>query len=248
MTTRLGLFTLLGLLTLSSAACSTTSNAPGEDDATTDEPTITAQKKCTPAAYNTALVRYKAAVEHSKAYLRGDLCHDGTMISDIANDLGAAVASCGDFKNVIKTSPWAAPARTVLTGNLALPALDGRLDAASLDGLSSSLVGITVWGPAPGAYGNTSKIAFRAGGDATLSVLGFDDQGMAVWRDAEARWSLGSARGGSLDLTLSVAGIVTVYTLKAEIVDAPYQHLPSFVLTPAASGDRFTSLPSECDA
>jgi hypothetical protein len=238
---------LLALLSMTTAACAA-SSVPAEDDAAADDAALTAKTKCSQPAYDAAFAHYKSAVEHSKARLRGAVCDDGTMLSDIAADLGAAVASCGQFKTVLAQSKWAAPARDALAGNLALPALDGRLDADSLAGLGESLPGTTVYGPAPGVYGNMSKITFQPGGAAIASSLDVPDDGSAPrWKDAPARWSLGTAHGGAITVTITVGGEATAYTLKMERALAPYDHLPEFVLTPDA-GDAYRSLPSECEA
>jgi len=151
--------------------------------------TATASASCYATAYNDGLAHYKKAVADAKARAAKQICEgsddgdDGT-IYNISNESDLAVKSCAAFQKVIDTSIYAKPTRDTLAGNLVLPYLSGKLTAAgSWSGLGAALVGNTVWGPAPGAYGNMSKIVFDAGGKATVSKL--DTSGNeAIWIDS----------------------------------------------------------------
>lgn len=235
------LLSAFGLLSvvLSAAACTAESaDAPADDPESDEAAVVTARQQCSRAAYDQAFAHYKAAVDHAKARARGDVCGDGTMLSEIASDLGKSVAACGQFESIIATSKWAQPVRDALKGNLALPTVTGKLKAKDLTGLKDALPGTTVFGPAPGVYGNMSKITFAANGEATLSRLSVSDDGNARWTDAPAKWSLKSAKV----LSITSGGRTTELTIEAEPGGIDYHFVPK-------TGDEdFRSMPSECEA
>ena len=234
-------------------ACSATTEAPTQgDDLGSEEPEmVSAKAQCSKASYEKAFQSYKTAVDNAKLRARGDVCGDGTMLHDIANDLGNAVTTCGQFKSIIATSKWAAPVRNALKGNLGLAALDGRLQAKdSFQGLAASLAGTTVFGPAPGVYGNMSKITFAAGGAATLSRLDVSDDGTPSWNDTPATYKV---QGAEITVTVGAAGskdvTTTTYRISVESYgQGVYENLPAFLLKPTTAGDDFRSMPSECEA
>jgi hypothetical protein len=248
---RTSLFAVFAILSTTALACSATTEAspPDGDDAESEDAIVTAKKACTTAGYDAAFAKYKAAVDHSKARLGGAVCDEGTTQWEIASDLAAAVASCGKFEDILATSRWAQPARDALKGNLALPLLEGKLqirDAAgkvTFKGLAESLAGATMYGPAPGVYGNISKIAFGANGSATLSHMELPDDGMPIWQSAPATFSIGAPKAdGSIEITITSGGTSTSYDLSK-----PESH-PELLMKPKAGGDEFRSMPSECEA
>lgn len=243
----LGLF---GVLASCAMACaSPTESADADSDpASSEDAVVTARTQCSTAAYNKAFAHYKKAVAGAK--LRAtDVCSDGAMLYDIAGELASAVSTCGQFKTVIATSQWAQPVRDALKGNLALASVDGRLaikDAngkVSLAGLDKALPGTTVFGPAPGVYGNMSKITFAAGGVATVANLQLSDDGQASWKNTPARYKVGALVDGAVEITIESGGRSTVYKASPEPGNA-YELL----LKPKAGGDEFRSMPSECEA
>lgn len=238
---RRDLVSVFGLLSLvvSAAACTAEPADGASDDPESDEAAVVAaRQQCSRDAYDKAFAHYKAAVDHAKARARGDVCGDGTMLSEIATDLGKAVSTCGQFESIIATSKWAAPVRDALKGNLALPTLTGKLKAKDLAGLKEALPGHTVFGPAPGVYGNMSKITFAANGDATISRLSISDDGNARWSDAPARWSV----KGTNVLSITSGGTTTELTITAEANGVDYH------LQPKTGDEDFWSMPSECEA
>jgi hypothetical protein len=242
------LLAVLALLSTTALACSATTEEGAPDDSAESEDAITAKKSCTPAAYDTAFAKYKAAVTHSKARLAGAVCDEGSTQWEIASDLSAAVASCAKFEEILTTSRWAQPARDALKGNLALPLLQGKLrvrDAAgkvAFTGLADSLAGTTMYGPAPGVYGNMSKITFGANGAATLSHMELPDDGNPIWRDTPATVTIGAAKAdGSIEITIKTSAGSTSYELSQ-----PEAH-PELLMKPKADGEEFRSMPSECD-
>jgi len=252
---RIHFMSLAGLLALAAGsivACAAPTDTEGTSDPAGDEPeVVSAQKACSKQSYNAAFVRYKAAVDHAKARARGDVCGEGTMLSDIGSDLGTAVATCGQFQGVIATSKWAQPVRDALKGNLALAALDGRLTVKDpsgklvMTGLREALAaGVTIFGPAPGAYGNMSKIAFTSGGKATVSRLDVSGDGMPSWKDSSATYTVSGTT-----ITVVEGGKSTTYEIAPESYGAGiYEHLPAFLLKPKGGGDDFRTMPSECEA
>lgn len=236
------------------AACAPAPQAEPEPDLAGDEPeVVAARSECARDDYDAAFLHYKTAIDHAKERARGDACSEGTTLLDIASDLGAAVARCSRFEGIIASSRWAEPARRELRGNLALAALTGKLRANEgsgrvvIEGASGALAsGVTLFGPSPGAYGNTSKLAFRAGGAATFSKLEVGDDELPTWSDVEASWSLAEARDGEIEVTLTMGRAPTRYRFTAAPRPAPYEAAPAFVLVPIEGGDALDSMPSEC--
>lgn len=246
---------------VSAFACAApTEGASGEEGSTDEAAVNSAKKTCTTQAYDQAFAHYKRAVDGAKVHLRGDICDVGATEFEIASALGAAVATCGKFEEIIKTSQWAAPARDALKTNVALSLVDGTIhvkDAAgktTWTGLAAGLEGKTLWGPAPGAYGNISKLEMRGAGEATYSRLTLDDNdGMPRWNSSPARYALGAPKAdGSVDVTVTVGGASTVYELRLQAPGGDYPldpHVPLLDLKPkAADGEALSNMPSECEA
>lgn len=233
-----GTFGLLSLVFAAAACTAAPADGPSDDPESDEAAVVAARQQCSPAAYNQAFAHYKGAVDHAKARARGDVCGDGTMLSEIASDLGKAVSTCGQFESIIATSKWAQPVRDALKGNLALPTLTGKLKAKDLSGLKEALPGNTVFGPAPGVFGNMSKITFAADGKATVSRLSVSDEGEARWSDAPATWSLKAANV----IAITSEGRTTELTITAEPGAVEYR------LKPKSGDEDFWSMPSECEA
>ena len=214
-------------------------------DSPDDALTATASASCSATAYNDGLAHYKKAVAAAKERAAKNICDEGPdgssgMIYTISGESDAAVKSCAAFQKVIDTSIYAKPIRDSLAGNLVLPYLTGKLTAAgSWAGLSDALPGNTVWGPAPGAYGNMSKIVFAAGGKATVSKLNTEGE-KAIWVDSAGTWS---ATAGAV--TITVDGKATTY--KVDLA-TDFGVVDFFFKNTADETDRFDSLPSECEA
>lgn len=245
----------VSLFASSLVACAAPAGSEGEgDEANESQDAISSPAStCSKAAYDAGFKRYKAAVDRSKLRASGHACDEvGATLGEIAGELLAATKSCGDFRNVVATSKWAQPVRTALKGNLALAAADGRLELrnaagkATFRGLAEALPGVTLFGPAPGAYGNMSKITFAANGAATLSRLEFPQDnadGMPAWKDGPAKWSVGAVHGNSIDLSVTVGTKTTVYVLTV-----PADGDLDMVFSPKSGGDEFRAMPSECEA
>jgi hypothetical protein len=242
-------FAITTLLTLATTALACTAPAEQDDGASSEEAAISEGNSCSPQQRAAGQAQYKSGVDRAKAYLRDEACDDATL-HDILNDLGKAVSTCSDFRNVIATSPWAVPARKALDGNLSLAALTGKLkvkDAGgkyAWTGLSESLVGVTMFGPALGVYGNNSKITFRANGAGIISRLEIGDEGAATWTDSPMSYRINSPNGAAVGITITEGAKVTSYSL----VEAPLDERPLFELKGPGERDTFTSLPEECSA
>ena len=130
----------------------------------------------------------------------------------------AATAACGAFQAIIKISPWAAPIRKELAKNLVLAQLTGELDPTTYKGIEAALAkGVTLWGPAPGVYGNMSKLELGANGKGKLHTLNIDDDGKATWSAKDATYTVGGDVGGAIGITVTSGGIALVegeYTLE----------------------------------
>jgi hypothetical protein len=192
---------------------------PEEDPAATDDVVSHAKASCSASQYNAAFASYKKAVDDAKRYRRGERCdHEkperSLYLRDIVGDLDASVKACGQFREVIATSRWAEPVRELLGGTLDLAALTGKFqvrdesEKATWQGLDRALTDVTIYGPAPGAYGNMSKITFHGYGMAQLDELDFREEGESYepyWNTFWARYVIGRpAADGSIPVIVTV--------------------------------------------
>lgn len=229
-------------------ACSQNASSGSTDDATVGDESALVGSSCSPAAYNKALVRYKAAVSAAKRHAT-DSCGTDTYLSTIATEASAAVAECAAFSNVIKTSPWAQPIRTELADSgLVLAQLTGDFNAKDYSGLKASLEkGATMWGPAPGVYGNMSRLEFGANGKVKAWTLNLDDNtGAATWSSQDGTYTVGGVSGDTAGISVTVGGISVDYDLKASSENG----YPDFTLSPIgdAPAENHTAYKSECEA
>jgi hypothetical protein len=186
------------LLALPIVGCAASAEPDDQDPATADAAVSSAS--CGSAKYNQALTHYKAAVAKSKQRARDGACGGDAgeaTLADIASEAQKAITTCGDFKKVISTSPWAGALREELRGSLAYPLLTGALDPAKAASVAAALDGATMFGPAPGVYGNVGKLVFEANGRGKMGILILSDDGMPSWGHTDMRWSVES-RGGAL--------------------------------------------------
>ncbi|MBX3226114.1 MAG: hypothetical protein KIT84_28930 [Labilithrix sp.] len=235
-------------------ACSQEAGTDSDAEPTGGDEAAVVGLSCSPAAYNAGLVHYKAAVAAAKRHAIDACMEDNSDLGVIAKEAAAATATCAAFKTVIKLSPWAAPIRKELADNLVLAELTGDLTikdasgAYTYEGLEAALAkGVTLWGPAPGVYGNMSKLSLGANGEGKLHTLNIDDDGNATWSSTDVTYRVGGAAGDSVPLTVSITGGISVdYDLKA----TRSFDVPDFELTPIgdAPADDFTAFKSECEA
>jgi hypothetical protein len=223
--------------------------AAGDENAITDRSPV----QCSSSEYAAGLALYKQAVDGAKTFLGGDVCEDGAMRWDVAESAARAVKACGQFEDVVATSPWAKPVRDALANNLALPALTGELrvrDASgrvAWTGLADVLPGKTMYGPAPGVYGNISKITFGEGGRATLAALDFETDDLPEWVETPATYRIGGIQAdGSIEIVIEgqSGGPVEYYLYE---VKPEGRSAPTFTLE-AGEHAYFDSFPSECEA
>jgi len=109
-----------------------------------------------------------------------------------------------------------------------------------------------MWGPAPGVYGNMSKIEFKAAHGITVSQLVVNDNdGSVKWVGQNGTYKLGAKKAdGSIPISLHYGnpGAVDVtYDLSEEA-----QEKGNFRMKPSGSSSvppsEFLSVPSECEA
>jgi hypothetical protein len=258
-TTPLFASSLLLLTTLtSSLGCSATSESEsGAEDVESSEAAIVS---CGSAKYNEALAHYKNAVAWSKDRLAQGVCEsEKGYLWSIADEASRAVMTCGTFRETIKSSPWAAPVRTVLAPSLTLRSLTGEL-AVIKDSPYQNWTGteahfskgLSFWARAEGAYGSAVKIDFRAGGDATWGYLHYDEvSGDISWRTMPATYTVAKTAGenGKRRVTVVHGGVTETFDLGVES-GSEYQDAPVFTLVPATgtTAPKLYSLVSECDA
>lgn len=254
---------LVGISGLFAFGCAAETNP--EDTAGESEEALTA---CGTAKYNEGLRHYKAAVSAAQSRLREGVCQseDG-FLQTIADDASRAVMTCGAFRDVLRTSPWAAPVRTTLARTLTLRSLTGELlvvrdsDFQNWTGAETFFAkGLTFSARPQGAYGSSV-------------VVEFGPSGRAVWRELVHDAATGDISLRSVSATYVVApsnsrssGPRLVTVKRGNKTDkfslgvqnpASYRDAPSFVLTPLGTGSTLGegatapalyAIVSECDA
>lgn len=217
--------------------------------------------------YGEALEHYKKAVAASKDRLQHGPCgsEDGLLWS-IADHASRAVMTCGAFRQVIRTSPWAAPLREALGQTLTLHSLTGELlvikDSDWQNWTSTESFfdgGLSFWARAQGAYGPGVRIDFAAGGQATWGEHTYDEvTGEIGWREIPATYTVTRFGGEASPRTVTVTreGMTEVFALGVQNA-AAWKDAPIFVLEPLGTGTVMGegatvpvlySLVAECDA
>jgi hypothetical protein len=255
----------VSFLGLSLLACSSSSVDESEDVEQSEEALIS----CGAARYNEAFSHYKRAVDLSKGRLRdAGVCEESWgMQWEIADEASRAVMTCGAFRNVIKTSPWAAPVRQVLASSLTLRSLTGELlvikdsDWQNWSGVDRFFTegGLTFWARAEGAYGSTVRVDFQANGQATWHELYFDQEYAAHWRQIPATYTIAKSsrrEAGPRIVTVKRGDKSDTFSLGVEN-GWQYRDAPIMTLTPLGTGNvlgdgatspRLYSLVDECSA
>lgn len=239
---------------VAAAGCS----APGSDEEV--ESNEAALVSCGSANYNEALAHYKNAVAWSKDRLANGVCNsENGFFWEIANEASRAVMTCGAFRETIKTSPWAAPVRTVLAPSLTLRSLTGELAVikdSSFQNWTGTEAhfekGLTFWAHAQGAYGPPVRIEFAAGGKATWGYLHHDKATDDItFRTEPATYTITKPAGAKGKRTIKVVhgGVTETFTLAVEN-GWQYKDAPVFTLVPATGTNvpQLYSLVTECDA
>lgn len=220
-----------------------------------------ALRSCGTTKYNQALAHYKNAVAWSKNRNRYGACgsENGLMWS-IADEASRAVTLCGEFRSVIRKSPWAAPLRTALAPSLSLRSLTAELlviqDSSwqNWSGVDAHFAkGISFWARAEGAYGARVRIDFAANAVATWNELVMDGtSGEISLQNDAATYSITKNGASSSRRTVRVTHAGKSETFTLEVDDpAEYEPAPIFVLEPsgaATTSPKLYSLVSECDA
>lgn len=245
-------------LTAVISGCSTEA---GPDDAQSEQD-LTAASACTPAQYEQALAHYKNAVEWSKDRLSHGVCESEMGYHwMIADEASRAVMTCGAFRETIKSSPWAAPLREVLSNSLTLASLTGDLlvikDSVHQNwrGTEQLLPGVSFWARAQGAYGWPYQIDFHADGKATWGYLHYDEaSGDITWKTMPATYTVtkidGTEKGKRL-ITVNRGDVTELFELGVQDAEE-YKAAPIFTLTPGndeqPTQQVLYSSMDECDA
>lgn len=250
---------VVSMLSLGVVACAAPTAAPEGEEVEQSEDALTA---CGAAKYSAALAHYKNAVAWSKDRNANGVCNsDHGFQWSIADEASRAVISCGQFRNVLRTSPWAAPVRTALGPSLTLRSLTGELLViksspwANWTGTERFFQsGLSFWARAEGAYGSKVRIDFRASGQATWGELVYSEvTGDITWGSTPATYTIAKTAGresGVRVITMNHGGKTETLTLGVEN-GLQYQDAPVFTLQPQGSGSttpKLYSLVSECDA
>lgn len=240
------------------AGCSTESgDAPVVEEG--DEAALTS---CGAEKYNAALAHYKNAVQWSKDRLSKGVCEsDSGYQWSIADEASRAVMTCGAFHETIKSSPWAAPIRTVLADSLTLRSLSGELlvikdsEFQNWTGTEELLEkGVQFWAQSNGAFGSHSQLVLGANGKGTFQYIDFVSNDYTLKKEA-ATYTVAKANGdkGKRKLVVKHGGLTETFLLNVE-AGTQYSDAPIFTLTPETkgskpnSGTKMYSLVDECSA
>jgi hypothetical protein len=255
-------FASLAVFASTLVACSAAPTDPVEEEIV--EQSEEALTACGSAKYNEALAHYKNAVAWSKDRNAHGVCNTENGYQwGIADEASRAVMACGQFRTIVRTSPWAAPLRQALAPSLTLRSLSGELlvikdssyqNWTGVDRFFSA--GLSFWARAEGAYGSRVRIDFRANGKATYGYLHYDDAtGDITWRSVAATYTIAKSttrESGPRAVTVTHAGTTEKFELGVEN-PLRYSDAPIFVLEPLGassptSAPKLYSLVSECDA
>jgi hypothetical protein len=241
--------------------------------AATEEPEAgeseSALAACGSAQYAEALAHYKAAVAGAKERLAEGVCEsDNGLLWPIADHASRAVMTCGEFRSVIRTSPWAAPLRTALAPSLTLRSLTGELsvikdsDFQNWTGVDTYFArgGLKFFARPQGAYGSSVAIEFRSGGKAVWGEHTYDAKtGNIGWREIPATFTVTKSSGresGPRLVTVTREGKTERFALSVRNPRS-YKDAPIFMLVPLGTGSvlgegatapELFSLVAECDA
>jgi hypothetical protein len=238
------------------SGCSAESAIEGEPIVEAEEAAVSA---CGTAKYNAALAHYKNAVAWSKDRLARGVCNsDNGFMWSIADEASRAVMTCGEFRNIIKTSVWAAPLRTTLANSLTLKSLTGELlvirDSSfqNWSGVDAYFPkGLTFWARAEGAYGFAVRVDFKADGKAVWGQLNHNaTTGDITWSNSPATYSISkTSERGLRTVKVTHHGRTESYTLRVENPWAvSSMAAPIFTLDPSTKTSKLFSVVSECDA
>ncbi len=263
-TAKLALVLLLALGAAPLSGCAPGVEVEGGDEVDGLEQALTGCGE----SWGEAFVHYRSAVDASKERLRHGPCGSRTgLLWEIAHEASRAVMTCGEFRTVIRTSPWAEPLREVLAPSLTLRSLTGELlvikDSEWQNWTGVELFfeeGLTFWARAAGAYGSPVRVDFAAGGEATWGELTFDEvTGEIGWRTIPATYRVEQLSGrpaGPRLVTVTREGVTDDFALG--VLDAAsWRDAPLFVLEPLGAGEvlgegatapPLYSLVAECDA
>jgi len=248
---------------LFAVGCAVEPNA--EDTAAESEAALTT---CGTAKYNEGLQHYKAAVKAAQSRLREGVCQsDDGFLQSIADHASRAVMTCGAFRDVIRTSPWAEPVRTTLARTLTLRSLTGELlvvrdsDFQNWAGTEAFFAkGLTFSARPQGAYGSAVIVDFGPSGRAVWREQVYDEKtGEISMRSLPATYVVAPSNGrtsGPRVVTVKRAGKTDTFSVGVQN-PASYRDAPTFVLTPLGNGSTLGegatapalyAIVSECDA
>ena len=258
------LLSSLAVALTAATGCATSPDTTDDDDAVVgdDAEVRAAQATCTPEKYNKAFGHYRKAVYAAKDRLRGKTCEDDIYLWSIADDGAAAVMTCPAFKDVIRTSPYAAPLREVLKSSLTLKSLTGELlvlrdsQWANWSRVETLFPGTTFYMGTNGAFGSHKWIDFKADGKATYHKLEFLDADPYVRvKTAPATYRV-ERTGADKDprkVKVVSEGQTETFDLKVSAPEGDFSSAPVFQLVPPGVDpthfwETLNSLVSECDA
>jgi hypothetical protein len=243
----------LTFVALASVGCSS-----GADD-TLEEGGQAVTAACEPAKYEEAFGHYRKAVYGAKARQNnaqvcdeeGGAAANGTeyslYLASILDEASAAVMICGQFRDVIKNSPYAEPLRKEIGDSLTLKSLTGELlvirdsQWQNWSNVEAFLPGTTMWSPAHHGYDAT--IAFQANGKAKVTKLEWlDAEPYYKWTESDATYTVVKA-GADRDkrkVKVTHDGVTETFDLKVFTWDTEsWTAAPLFELAPENTADPY---------
>jgi hypothetical protein len=246
----------LALLALSSLAVGCAAEPTSDDAAAADEQDLSAAGQAAKAScgptFAPAFAHYKQAVRLAKAHLAAEFaCEalegEAATPGSIADPAAAAVLTCPGFKEVIKTSPFAAPIRKVLERNLGLRALTGELlvlrdsEFQNWSGVEGMLPGTEFSTVPEGVAGLRASLELEANGVAKFTTIDNGPPPTFITRKTIAGTYTVEKTGGDRDprtITIQRAdGKTAKFRLDIDKLRANnFESAPDFMITPI-SGD-----------
>jgi hypothetical protein len=199
-----------------------------------------------------AEVRIGEAEALARDHAAGRICESDAYSRSIVAKLAEAIAEDGSPRTIARVEA-SAILQQVVGKLIDFHAVLGHVknDRGRISGLANvaRTSGLELFGPAPGAYGNSTTLSLRPDGTATARVQHLDEQtGMPVWTASEIRYRVIEEPEGSLLVLESADGTTTRLAFSYhEQANQFFVHAPGQTVTGPMDW-VYESFPSECEA
>lgn len=199
-----------------------------------------------------AEARIREAEALAREHAAGRVCDSDAYSRSIIAKLAEAIAEDGSPRTIARIE-GSAILKQVVGKLIDFHAVLGHVknEGGRISGVASvtSTTGLELFGPAPGAYGNSTTLSLRPDGTATARVQHLDEEtGMPVWTATEIRYRVLEEPGGSLLVLENSDGTTTELAFSYHDVGRQFfVHAPG--VRPSGPTDwTYESFPSECEA